>query len=756
MSLKAAHSGYLYQDIATAYMLVLALADSYDKVIVDKKQVDDDRIDDLEIIIDGKRIRRQFKSSQNTARTIEESDFTGPDSSLRIDRLVLTQKQETGATYRLCATWAPPLADSALCGLIEKASAETTFKDAPNSIYRVIPEKVWPHGQQAIWQPLQASKSITKQDFYDFCHNFLIELELPPASTELNQPGALEKSLFSLLQSRIGIGRYPNHTRRVEDVAALAISLATFARTKEAELTSEQIQAELNIRLDYGYISQTFPIDYSTYLSRKDADDKLKNLASSGGRFILLGAPGSGKSWTLTALAEDLKKNGVIVARHYCFIAPDDQNASLRITTNQFYGNLIAELVKAHSDVARTLNTYAAGLTELEKAINSLTEKGNHVVIIVDGLDHIERVLKNTPNVSPNEAGIIEQLSILSLKNELCTIIIGTQPGEHLSILENSCDKGIYCNIDPWSQEDFFNLSIKYDLKNKFLISSDNTEDSYNRVLKELYTKSEGNPLYINYILRSIVFSFQQESTTDIFEWAKRIPPFAGHINSYYSYLYEGVSDLGKFFAELLAVIDFSVSKQDIEEISPHLQGWTEKIIATLSPVLTITTGQGGIRVFHESFKRFILESLLREGRSSEQALSSVANWLLVKGFFRDARAFRFLFPVYYHLNKHVEICKLASPDYVALSVAYIHPVNSILNNITIAAKAAAAQNDWPALVRCVELNRALETYDAERRSQSFIFYQAHLATYGTSLLTERLLFEGNPALPRRPWPHAL
>lgn len=147
---------------------------------------------------------------------------------------------------------------------------------------------------------------------------------------------------------------------------------------------------------------------------------------------------------------------------------------------------------------------------------------------------------------------------------------------------------------------------------------------------------------------------------------------------------------MANFFAELLAVIDFSVSKQDIEEISPHLQGWTEKIIATLSPVLTITTGQGGIRVFHESFKRFILESLLREGRSSEQALSSVANWLLVKGFFRDARAFRFLFPVYYHLNKHVEICKLASPDYVALSVAYIHPVNSILNNITIAAKAAS------------------------------------------------------------------
>ena len=38
-SLQPAHRGYQYQDIATAYELVLALVERYESVIVDRKQV---------------------------------------------------------------------------------------------------------------------------------------------------------------------------------------------------------------------------------------------------------------------------------------------------------------------------------------------------------------------------------------------------------------------------------------------------------------------------------------------------------------------------------------------------------------------------------------------------------------------------------------------------------------------------------------------------------------------------------------------
>src|SRR5712692_1721326 len=89
-NLKPAHRGYRYQDIATAYMLVRGVVERYEEVIVDCKQVDDDRIDDLEVKASGKCVRRQFKSSQDERRCVTQDDFTATASSLRIDRLVLT------------------------------------------------------------------------------------------------------------------------------------------------------------------------------------------------------------------------------------------------------------------------------------------------------------------------------------------------------------------------------------------------------------------------------------------------------------------------------------------------------------------------------------------------------------------------------------------------------------------------------------------------------------------------------------------
>lgn len=85
-NLQAAHRGYRYQDIATAYVLVRAMVERYDAVIVDRKQVDDDRIDDVEVRTAGRLVRRQFKSSQDATRPLSEADFTGSTSSLRIDR----------------------------------------------------------------------------------------------------------------------------------------------------------------------------------------------------------------------------------------------------------------------------------------------------------------------------------------------------------------------------------------------------------------------------------------------------------------------------------------------------------------------------------------------------------------------------------------------------------------------------------------------------------------------------------------------
>lgn len=81
-SLSAAHRGYAYQDLVTAYLLVRALVYQHEAVIVDRKTVEDDRFDDLEVTANGTRTRRQLKSRVNPDLALSLQDFVGHGSSL--------------------------------------------------------------------------------------------------------------------------------------------------------------------------------------------------------------------------------------------------------------------------------------------------------------------------------------------------------------------------------------------------------------------------------------------------------------------------------------------------------------------------------------------------------------------------------------------------------------------------------------------------------------------------------------------------
>ena len=86
---------------------------------------------------------------------------------------------------------------------------------------------------------LAAGGGLCQADVLSFCERFAIEIELPQASLDLEAPGPLERLLLSALDTGIGIGRYPNDARRVEDVAALAIYVAMTGRTAGETLTKD-------------------------------------------------------------------------------------------------------------------------------------------------------------------------------------------------------------------------------------------------------------------------------------------------------------------------------------------------------------------------------------------------------------------------------------------------------------------------------------------------------------------------------------
>ena len=84
-SLAAAHKGYLYQDIATAYFLARSLVESVQFTTVDAKSHAGDRFDDLLSVSDGgTKVRRQFKHSESPM-AFERSFLTSETYDLRLD-----------------------------------------------------------------------------------------------------------------------------------------------------------------------------------------------------------------------------------------------------------------------------------------------------------------------------------------------------------------------------------------------------------------------------------------------------------------------------------------------------------------------------------------------------------------------------------------------------------------------------------------------------------------------------------------------
>jgi hypothetical protein len=734
------------------------MVERYDEVIVDRKQVDDDRIDDLEVRAAGRRVRRQFKSSQNAARPLAEDDFTASASSLRIDRLVLTHVRAGTAPadeYRLCATWAPPLADDPLTALLEPITTTPTLAAWPAQCFRLRGDEIWPAGGAPTWTPLASyaapGAEFGRAEVLEFCERFIIELALPVASTELTAPGPLERALVEDLADRVGIGRYPNHGRDPDDVAALAISLACLARTQEASLTPADVERELKIRVDFGRVAQAFPLDAALFHDRPAFRRTLRQAALAGVHQLVVAPPGAGKSWELTRLADELRAAGAIVARHYCYLEPGDDLVERRVTTDVFFGNLLGELLDAEPELHGAGDArYAAGIAELEATLTKAAASGRPVVLIVDGLDHISRVRADARGLGDDETDIVERLATLDVPRGVA-VVIGSQPGPHLDPLHVRWGDALATRlVPPWLPPDLEALADRYGVTRALAAVGVTDEDDVARIRSALADRADGNPLYARYLARGFVAGLQDGTIASPGDWIAEAPAIAGDVAVYYAHLYRTASAQSQAIADVIGVIDFAVTEGELREMLPAFVGaWVPAALARLAPVLTAATGQGGVRVFHESFRRFMTQELVRQGRSPADALAPVIEWLAARGFYEDAKAYRFLLPALRRAGHGAEVLARVNVTFVSDSVAQAHPLDAVQRNLALAADVAAQLRDWPALVRCVELHRAAYTCFDDAQNDWRDYWATYLALFGPTVLAERLLFDGRPTLSR-------
>ena len=533
MSLNHAHEGYEYQDLIASYFILKeALLGNLDsRFSIDKKNVENDRFDDIVITNKQEIQRKQIKySNRDTGKKLTK-DYLSGDSHYQIALHSLYETWKNLGTlnseFRLCLAWDEPIDDNITKVLIEQPSEISSFSIFPTKVFKIDLDCLWTESTDSKksnfngWNSLKnyvIKHNTDRQDFKKFCDELLIEVEYPKASLEFTKPDSLEKILIEQA-TKLGIGQYPNDDVYTNDFLVRLAKLTGNYRTRSAEVTVTEVLSELRVKINFGKIDQKFDVDANLNVtSDSDYDSFLTKINNK--KIILLGEPGSGKSWFLTNFINYLAQKNIAVVRHYCFTGTDDDLLLDRIKTDTFYGNLVSSILDKFPDlIAEKENRYVANLSELNILLSKIKEP---FILIIDGLDHIERVLKNSKELSEDRTRIIEAISQLETPENI-SIVLGSQNVEEIEFLTEDFNYQKIL-IPKWNIHSTKQLMDKFSRKD-ISFEKDNLSDL-------LYKKSEGNPLYLTYILRSIE-NIQQVSQ----EQVESLPQYDFNLQSYYKHL---------------------------------------------------------------------------------------------------------------------------------------------------------------------------------------------------------------------------
>lgn len=760
--LRAAHRGYEYQDIMAAIKLPDLLLGSLASLTAEKKLYPGDPFDDLIAEApDGRRDRIQIKHREEDLDVdLPLSTFTTNQRRLRLDMLVAASRQERmmatpdrPSTLRVLLRDHPP-ADSRLTRILRPADPDPgPFATGVRTVrFRFDANAVWEWGQRpdapGALAFIRDSES-AKADIETLSDLLVIELAAPEASFDLTQPKAAERLLLDRVRLEIGAECYPNAERSAIDVAAHFVAFARAMRLRDEAATPDELRRQANLRSDYGAVARANPVNTTLEVTRagvvRDLIAAAERAAAGASPLVVVAAPGHGKSWISKQLCQALMESGWLVAEHYCFLDQQDHEREQRVQSDPMFGSLLRGIAEADPNlVAEQRPLYAVNEDTLVAAVRRGVEEHGRVALVVDGLDHVTRVVGATVGRSDPAHLRAEELAHLQLP-EGATVVVLSQPGQHLNPLEKFGGHAV--ELPGFSPPELRELAERVGAIEA--IESEGLGSQVGDFVNSLCEKSHGNGLYATYICRELLK--RPEALMDPAEMVDTLPPFDGSLRAYYTHLLSAVDSGGRQLGDLLAFLPFSVTRAEIGEIRPTLAHRVDVVLDQLVPVLHEVASQGGVRVYHESFVRFLRESILDDPQARLAILAEIVDWLDGRGFLMDARSFRYLLPTLVEAGRYADVVSRVQVNYVSRAVAAGFTARSIVANLATAVNAAAKIGAWPDIIRFVELARAAETYEFERLDSTMVeFLDIPLALLGPSVFVSRLLYDGRTTVPAR------
>lgn len=729
------HEGYEYQDYFTvSIILQLMLKQTDAEITIDRKNFNRDKFDDLKVMTPNGITEFQIKySDDETSHELTKDDFAnGNGHDTALSDLFLSwkdsKKSEKDTLIKLCLAWNRPTDEH-----IAKFLKPVQDQSLPFSTVAFVFDgsMFWPEGElpPKTWRKFNlAIKSglITREDFLSFCTELTIFLEMPKASLDLKNPGEIENVIIKQTE-KLGVGIYPNNNLTVEDVIYKLAAEVKHSRAMGNRLNSNALIGRFGLIMDYGKFDQRFPVDSAHQIILSDEIESLHREIRNSKRVIITGNPGSGKSWLVDEYIDKLKNDDSKVIHYNCFQSLQDTNSLERIYVASLYGNLVSQIVEQCPELAEQKNTtFGADKKELENLLGFVEEE---FYLVVDGLDHISREYElHKDIISRSETEIISELLDIHFPDN-CYVLISSQPIDELEAFK---DKNYYVfEIEPWGIEQVKSLMATFQINDDII-----EDDDALSISAYLLEKSQGNALYLSYILRQLRNSDVNKELID------KIPDYDISLSNYYSYLYTMVRNNRTVNA--LCGADFYLSLDDLKEITGDGE-FVEHDISVLQPLLIENILSGGFSIYHESFRRFVL-SLLKEKKVDleRNVYGILADWLQGKPFFEFDKSFYYLTELLYKIKRDDENTSLIENEFVLKSVAEGYSRKRIRMNLNCIIRSAGRIRNLVALVTAGELLAMLDDMN-EFDSTGKEYFQAICDIKGASKLNQLMQIDGKP-----------